>query len=105
MLKGQRAWILGALVLSLAIAALLSPWASPWPDGLERVAEGVGFSRRAVSRPAVAAPLPDYAVPGLGNGRLSTGVAGVAGTLLVLGLAWGWGRLLGGGRAGGGGAR
>jgi cobalt/nickel transport protein len=95
MVKRQRAWILGAVVVALAIAALLSPWASPWPDGLERVAQRIGFNGRAVSRPAVPAPLPEYAVPLLGSGRLSTAVAGVAGTLLVLALAWGCGRLVG----------
>jgi cobalt/nickel transport protein len=80
------------------IAALLSPWASSWPDGLERVAHDLGFSDRA-GEAAIASPLPDYAVPALGTGRLSTAVAGVAGTVLVLGLTWGLGRLLGASRA------
>jgi cobalt/nickel transport protein len=97
-MKGQRGWVLGTIGVSLAIAALLSPWASPWPDGLEHVAQTVGFSHRAFSRPVVPAPLPDYTVPVLGSGRLSTAAAGVTGTLLVLALAWGWGRLLGGRR-------
>jgi cobalt/nickel transport protein len=73
------------LVLALAVAGLLSPWASPWPDGLERVAERLGFRARASEKPALAAPLPGYHVPAAGETGWSTAAAGVIGTLVVFG--------------------
>ena len=39
----MRYFILGGIALSLALAIFLSPFASPHPDGLERVAEDKGF--------------------------------------------------------------
>ena len=83
-MKGSR-WWMGGLLVALAIAALLSPRASRWPDGLDRVAERLGFQRRERGRPIVAAPLADYQVPGARGAGWSTSVAGVTGTLVVFG--------------------
>jgi cobalt/nickel transport protein len=80
-----RAVSLGGLALALAVAGLLSPWASPWPDGLERVAERLGFQARASDRPVLAGPLPDYQLPDAGEAGWSTAAAGVIGTLVVFG--------------------
>jgi cobalt/nickel transport system permease protein len=88
--RDPGAWVLGAVIVAVGIAALLSPWASAWPDGLERVAEQLGFGARAAGEPAIAAPLPDYAVPALGQSGMSTAAAGVIGTLLVFGAGYGW---------------
>lgn len=81
-MKGSRWWI-GGLVLALAIAALLSPWASPWPDGLDRVSEHLGFRGREQKRPIVPAPWAGYKLPGVQGASWSTPVAGVTGTLVV----------------------
>ena len=44
------------------------------------------FERHARSHDS---PIRGYAVPGIGNARVATGVAGFAGTLLVFGLGYG----------------
>jgi hypothetical protein len=80
----RRVWAAG-LLLALAVA-LLSPLASPYPDGLERVAETQGFSDRA--RPARCGLIPDYAMPGVDNPTAATLAAGLTGTLLVGGLVY-----------------
>ena len=88
----RRDWIIG-IAIALAVAALLGPFAASAPDGLEWVAEELGFSTRAAAEPALAGPLPDYAVPAAGDGPISTALAGVVGTLLVAGVLVGIGYL------------
>ncbi len=81
--KGGRGWIYIGVVVAL-IAVLLSPLASASPDGLERVAENIGFLELGQSAPYQI--LPDYTIPFLGETALSTIVAGAVGALVVLGL-------------------
>ena len=83
-------WIVG-LLIALAVT-LLSPLASAWPDGLERVAENKGFIEDAQDAPYEV--IPDYVLPGIGNEALATILAGIVGTLVVFGLAYGLGILL-----------
>jgi len=63
---------------------LLSPFASADPDGLERVAQNLGFINAGRSSPFEL--LPDYSIPFLGETGISTIVAGVVGAVLVLSL-------------------
>ncbi|MDP3894687.1 PDGLE domain-containing protein [Nocardioides sp.] len=86
-------WVTG-VVVSLLIAAVLSFYASSHPDGLEFVADRTGFIEQAEDSATSDSPLADYGVEGVGNERLSTGLAGVAGSLVVLGLAGGLALLL-----------
>ena len=81
--KGGRGWIYAGVVISL-LAVLLSPLASTSPDGLERVAEDMGFLSHGQDAPYKI--LPDYTIPFLGETALSTAVAGVVGALVLLGL-------------------
>jgi cobalt/nickel transport system permease protein len=81
--KGGRGWIYAGVIISL-LAVLLSPLASADPDGLERVAEDIGFLELGQSAPYQI--LPDYTIPFLGETALSTIVAGAVGALVVLGL-------------------
>jgi cobalt/nickel transport protein len=69
---------LGLLVAQL-LAGLASGFASSEPDGLERVAADQGFLDTAQDSPLSDGPLADYAVPGVEDDRLSTGLAGVIG--------------------------
>jgi cobalt/nickel transport protein len=89
--KGRKlTWAIG-LGVAVAVAALLSPWASSWPDGLEHVSERLGLTVRDSSVAAARAPFSDYSVPGLARGP-GTSAAGILGTLLVFGIgcAAGW---------------
>jgi cobalt/nickel transport system permease protein/cobalt/nickel transport protein len=70
------------LGLALLVAGLLSPWASSSPDGLERVALDHGFADRAADSAVAGGPLADYAVAGVADPAVSTGLAGVLGVLV-----------------------
>ncbi len=88
-------WVWVGLAISLAVAAVLSPFASSWPDGLERVAEDLGFDELAIEAPAVSSPIPDYLVPGISSEGLATSLAGIIGTILVFGIALGLAKVVG----------
>jgi len=93
----QKRVVLWGFVLALIIAVFLSPWASSWPDGLERVAENLGFIKKTEQAGVTLwerSPLPDYAIPGLANKGWSTALAGLLGTVVIFGLGWGIARLL-----------
>ena len=86
----MRTFCVLALALAVGLGTAVSPFASPSPDGLEKVAERKGFlDDGRLAGVQERAPIPDYAFPGIGDGRLATGFAGFAGTLLVFALAWG----------------
>lgn len=86
--------MLFGLFAALFLALALSPFASSFPDGLERVAEDKGFLEKGEVDPVVASPVPDYSWPGIKSEKLATSAAGVMGTLLVFGAAYGFGALL-----------
>ena len=78
-LRGARWWVAGYIV---AVAlTLLAPFASSSPDGLERVAEDVGFINRALDAPY--AIIADYQLPGIANEAVATVLAGVIGVTIV----------------------
>ena len=78
-----------ALVVSLLVAGVASYYASAHPDGLEYVAEQTGFIDAAEDSATADSPLADYQTAGVDNERLSGGLAGVVGVVLVLVLAGG----------------
>ena len=81
--KGGRMWVIvGAAVTLLVI--FLAPFASANPDGLERVAENLGFLDAGVAAPYQL--LPDYTIPLLGETSLSTIIAGAIGAIVAAGL-------------------
>lgn len=95
--RNQAFFALG-LGIALLIAIFLSPFASSNPDGLDRVSEDHGFGNRAVEdTPARRLPFysifDEYAVRGVPE-QIATPLAGLAGTLVAFGLAWGAGKLL-----------
>jgi cobalt/nickel transport system permease protein len=94
--RGGRGWVVAGLLVALAVT-FLAPFASADPDGLERVAEDLGFLDAV--RPATVNVLPDYSVPGL-SGDVSTIVAGLIGAIVVFALVVGGARLLRARRAG-----
>ncbi len=82
---GMR-WVWGGLAIAVVLT-LLSPLASPYPDGLESVAERFGFIERA--QEPLYQVIPDYVFPGISNEALATIAAGIVGTLIVYGVAVG----------------
>lgn len=86
------------LGISLLIAVFLSPFASQHPDGLDRVSQDHKFEDRAVEdAPAQTLPpaqvFDEYAVKGVPE-AIATPLAGLVGTLVTFGLAWGVGKLV-----------
>ena len=78
-----RTVLLVGLTVSLLIAAVVSAWASAHPDGLEQVAETLGFAGSAQDSATSGSPLADYSAPGVEDPRLSGGLAGVVGVAVV----------------------
>ena len=78
-------WLIG-LVVCLLVAAF-SPMASASPDGLERVAEDKGFIGLAQEAPFQI--IADYVFPGVENEAVATILAGLIGTLILFGTAYG----------------
>ena len=79
-----RSFFAVGLVVALLIAGVASYYASAHPDGLEYVAEQAGFADTAAEHAGADGPLADYRVEGVEDERLSGGLAGVAGALVVL---------------------
>lgn len=82
-----------ALAVAVGLGTAASPWASPSPDGLEKVADEAGFLDRATGNAVQdESPIAGYAFPGIGDERVATGVAGFVGTIGVFavacGIAW-----------------
>jgi cobalt/nickel transport system permease protein len=89
--QGSRGWVLAGILLTLVVI-LLSPLASASPDGLERVAEDLGFLNQGQAAPFEI--IPDYTIPLFGSTPLSTILAGALGVVVVLGVAFLLGRSL-----------
>lgn len=87
-MNGRRLFLVGLLV-ALLIAGVGSYYASSHPDGLEFVAHKTGFLDSAKDSHTAGSPMADYQTKGVDNERLSGGLAGVTGSLLVLVLAGG----------------
>ena len=75
--------------VALALAFFVSPLASSSPDGLEKVAADKKIDANVGNHALASGPLADYSTSGVDNERLSTGVAGVVGTVLTLGIGYG----------------
>ena len=77
----NRKFILAGLLISALLAGGASFYASSSPDGLEKVAEEIGFIDTAKDSSNADTALADYGVKGVENERLSVGVAGVIGVI------------------------
>lgn len=86
------------LGVALGIAVFASPFAAEAPDGLEYVGIKFGFLPDGEAPPIVSSPMPDYQAPvpavprGVDQVKAATAAAGLIGTLVVFGFAWGMAR-------------
>jgi hypothetical protein len=84
--SNRRLLLAGGLLVAVGLALVVSGFASSSPDGLEKVAEDKGFLESARDHLFADGPLAGYAVKGVGNQRLSTGLSGLIGVLITFGL-------------------
>lgn len=75
----SKKFYIGGLLVSLLLAGVVSFYASSNPDGLEKVAEEIGFIETAKDPATAGSALADYGVAGVENERASVGIAGVIG--------------------------
>ena len=73
------------ILLSILIAVLAAFFASSNPDGLEKVAETLGFIERGAERSSA---MTDYSMPFISQEGISTSIAGILGIFITLGLFW-----------------
>ena len=85
----QKTFLISGFVSSLFLAGIVSFYASSSPDGLEKVAEDIGFIETAKENTNSDGILADYGVKGVDNPRLSTGVAGVVGVVATAAISTG----------------
>ncbi|MBD2251926.1 energy-coupling factor ABC transporter permease [Nostoc parmelioides] len=82
-----RGWLVPVVSIVL-VAGALSLLASAWPDGLEKVAEDLGFIKLGEEvRISVPTPLADYGIEGLG--AIGTSLAGLLGAAVCFAVAFG----------------
>ena len=74
-----KKFYIGGFLVSLLLAGVVSFYASSHPDGLEKVAEEIGFIETAKDPATARSALADYGVAGVENERASVGIAGVIG--------------------------
>jgi hypothetical protein len=88
----RRWWLLGGflsvgLTVALAIGVFASPFASSAPDGMSRVAIDEGFDHTEdVSPVEDPSPVGGYALNGVTNERVATGLAGGIGVVVTFAL-------------------
>lgn len=95
----KRRWVffVALAVVSLALAGFVALFASPDPDGLERVAIDTGFAEQAEDSAVADSPLADYTVGGEQDSPQPwrNAAAGVIGVGIMAAVAFGVFGLLG----------
>ena len=91
----SRTFLLAFLLVALLLAGVASYYASSHPDGLAYVAERVGFGDQEQRSATADGPFAGYSTKGIDDDRISGGVAGVVGSLVVLLIAGGLFTVLG----------
>lgn len=84
-----RVVVFVGIAVALLLAGVVSFYASGSPDGLERVAEEHGLTAAQKEHAAADGPMADYQARGVDDERISVGLAGIVGSLLVLVVAGG----------------
>jgi hypothetical protein len=84
-----RRFLLLGLLVSVLLAGVASYYASSSPDGLEKVAEDIGFIETVEPHTIENSPLADYGVSGVDDERLSVGLSGIIGVALTAVVAMG----------------
>jgi hypothetical protein len=83
--KSILGFVIIGIVAAIIIASLISPFASAFPDGLEKVAEGYGFIDKATTVVSNSFfIIPDYSFSYIANKKWQGPMAGLLGVLIIL---------------------
>jgi cobalt/nickel transport protein len=82
------------IIVTLGLALFVAPFVTTWPDGLERVAETVGFNARLLTGASGHIPFADYKLPWVGSVPLATAFAAMIGAAVVYLISFLIGRTL-----------
>lgn len=83
----QKPIVVYGVVILLGLLILVVPYASTLPDGLEKVAETLGFQYRAKVQHELPALMKNYTFPGAMSSTMASIVAGLVGALIVFVLS------------------
>ena len=89
MKTNTKLFLAAGLLLALALALFVSPFADSDPDGLTKVAGEEGFARAEEEHDLADSPVAGYEVDGVDDDRMSTGIAGVVGVLVTFAVGVG----------------
>ncbi|HWM19298.1 MAG TPA: PDGLE domain-containing protein [Ilumatobacteraceae bacterium] len=81
--------VIAGLVVAVALATFVSPFASSSPDGLEKVAADKALDTEVEDHALAGGPLAEYGVEGVDNARVSTGLAGLIGVGVTFAVGFG----------------
>lgn len=84
-----RTVLAGGLLISLVLAGIVSFYAASTPDGLTKVSQDEGFADSEKEHAAGDGPFAGYGSSFIDDDRLSGGLAGVVGVVVVLGIGTG----------------
>lgn len=93
--KLNRKFLYSGIAIALLISVLAPFLASSNPDGLESAAAGVveksKLSGLEETEPVIDSPMPDYSIEGMGKTGEIAAIA--AGTLAVMAISFGFGKI------------
>jgi hypothetical protein len=81
--------LIGGGLLAVLLAAVVSFYASSQPDGLNKVAIDHGIAANEQESVTAGSPLAGYSVTGVGDDRLATAMAGLAGLAVTAAAGFG----------------
>lgn len=84
-----RTFVIAGIAVALLLALFVSPYASSKPDGLEKVAIDKGIDIGVKDHAMAGSPLAGYSMAGVGNNKIGTGLAGIAGVTVTFALGIG----------------
>ncbi|MDD5658945.1 MAG: PDGLE domain-containing protein [Actinomycetota bacterium] len=82
----DKVFFLIIAIAAIIVGLFLSPLASSYPDGLEKVAEKLGFADKASSFANFKFMIPDYSFPGIKSAFWQTSFAGFFGVLIIFAI-------------------
>ena len=92
-IDNKPALIYGA-VMMIGLLLLIAPFASPLPDGLDHVAQSIGFETKKIENQGFSTPLKNYRFFGIESPILSPIAAGITGAGVVFVISFFLARVL-----------